>query len=90
MMQPKALLLDEITASLDPEIVREVLDVVVGLVRDGMTMIVVTHEMAFARAVADRIAFMDAGRIVEIAPPEEFFAAPKSERAQRFLDQLVF
>ena len=90
MMQPKALLLDEITASLDPEIVREVLDVVVGLARDGMTMIVVTHEMAFARAVADRVAFMDAGRIVEIAPPEEFFAAPKSERAQRFLDQLVF
>ncbi len=90
MMQPKALLLDEITASLDPEIVREVLDVVVGLARDGMTMIVVTHEMGFARAVADRVAFMDAGRIVEIAPPEEFFAAPKSERAQRFLDQLVF
>ena len=90
MMQPKALLLDEITASLDPEIVREVLDVVVGLARDGMTMIVVTHEMAFARAVADRVAFMDAGRIVEIARPEEFFAAPTSERAQRFLDQLVF
>lgn len=90
MMQPKALLLDEITAFLDPEIVREVLDVVVGLARDGMTMIVVTHEMAFARAVADRVAFMDAGRIVEIAPPEEFFAAPTSERAQRFLDQLVF
>lgn len=90
MMQPKALLLDEITASLDPEIVREVLDVVVGLARDGMTMTVVTHEMGFARAVADRVAFMDAGRIVEIAPPEEFFAAPTSERAQRFLDQLVF
>ena len=90
MMQPKALLLDEITASLDPEIVREVLDVVVGLARDGMTMIVVTHEMGFARAVADRVAFMDAGHIVEIAPPEEFFAAPTSERAQRFLDQLVF
>ena len=90
MMQPKALLLDEITASLDPEIVREVLDVVVGLARDGMTMIVVTHEMAFARAVADRVAFMDAGRSVENARPEEFFAAPTSERAQRFLDQLVF
>ena len=90
MMQPKALLLDEITASLDPEIVREVLDVVVGLAQDGMTMIVVTHEMGFARAVADRVAFMDAGRIVEIAPPEEFFAAPTAERAQRFLDQLVF
>ena len=83
-------MLNEITASLDPEIVREDLDVVVGLARDGVTMVVVTHEMAFARAVADRIAFMDAGRIVEIAPPEEFFAAPKSERAQRFLDQLVF
>lgn len=90
MMQPKALLLDEITASLDPEIVREVLEVVVGLAKDGMTMLVVTHEMAFARAVADRVAFMDAGRIVEIAPPEEFFAAPSSERARRFLDQLVF
>lgn len=90
MMQPRALLLDEITASLDPEIVREVLDVVVGLARDGMTMLVVTHEMSFARAVADRVAFMDAGRIVEIAPPEEFFAAPKTERAQRFLNQLVF
>ncbi|WP_066524058.1 amino acid ABC transporter ATP-binding protein [Corynebacterium bouchesdurhonense] len=90
MMQPRALLLDEITASLDPEIVREVLDVVVGLARDGMTMLVVTHEMSFARAVADRVAFMDAGRIVELAPPEEFFAAPRTERAQRFLNQLVF
>lgn len=90
MMQPRALLLDEITASLDPEIVREVLDVVVGLARDGMTMLVVTHEMSFARAVADRVAFMDAGRIVEIAPPEDFFAAPTTERAQRFLNQLVF
>lgn len=89
MMQPRALLLDEITASLDPEIAREVLDVVVGLARDGMTMLVVTHEMSFARAVADRVAFMDAGRIVEIAPPEEFFAAPTTERAQRFLNQLV-
>lgn len=89
MMQPRALLLDEITASLDPEIVREVLDVVAGLARDGMTMLVVTHEMSFARAVADRVAFMDAGRIVEIAPPEEFFAAPTTERAQRFLNQLV-
>lgn len=90
MMEPKALLLDEITASLDPEIVREVLEVVVGLARDGMTMLVVTHEMSFARAVADRVVFMDAGRIVEVAPPEEFFAAPSSERAKRFLDQLVF
>lgn len=68
----------------------QVLEVVVGLAEDGMTMLVVTHEMAFARAVADRVAFMGAGRIVEIAPPDEFFAAPKSERALRFLDQLVF
>lgn len=90
MMEPKALLLDEITASLDPEIVREVLEVVVGLARDGMTMLVVTHEMSFAKAVADRVVFMDAGRIVEVAPPDEFFAAPSSERAKRFLDQLVF
>ncbi|WP_301925538.1 amino acid ABC transporter ATP-binding protein [Corynebacterium glaucum] len=90
MMEPKALLLDEITASLDPEIVREVLEVVVGLARDGMTMLVVTHEMSFAKAVADRIVFMDAGRIVEVAPPEEFFALPSSDRAKRFLDQLVF
>ncbi|QYH19195.1 amino acid ABC transporter ATP-binding protein [Corynebacterium aquatimens] len=90
MMQPKALLLDEITASLDPEIVREVLEVVVDLAREGMTMLVVTHEMSFAKAVADRIVFMDAGQIIEVGPPEEFFAAPKSERAQRFLNQLVF
>lgn len=90
MMQPKALLLDEITASLDPEIVREVLDVVVGLAKDGMTMLIVTHEMSFARAVADQVAFMDAGRVVELARPDEFFAAPQTERAQRFLDQLVF
>lgn len=90
MMQPKALLLDEITASLDPEIVREVLEVVMELAKEGMTMVVVTHEMTFAKAVSDRVAFMDQGKIVEIAPPEEFFAAPSSERAQRFLDRLVF
>lgn len=90
MMQPKALLLDEITASLDPEIVREVLDVVVGLARDGMTMLIVTHEMSFAKAVSDRVVFMDAGQIVETGTPDEFFAAPTSERARRFLDQLVF
>ncbi|MCP1388227.1 amino acid ABC transporter ATP-binding protein [Corynebacterium sp. TA-R-1] len=90
MMQPKALLLDEITASLDPEIVREVLEVVVGLARDGMTMLIVTHEMSFARAVADRIVFMDAGQIVEVGEPDAFFTAPQSERAQRFLNQLVF
>ena len=70
--------------------VKEVLDTMIDLARDGMTMLVVTHEMSFARAVADRVAFMDAGRIVEIAPPEDFFAAPTTERAQRFLNQLVF
>lgn len=90
MMQPEVLLLDEITAALDPEMVREVLDVVLGLARDGMTMVLVTHEMSFAEAVADRVVFMDAGRIVEIAPPHEFFAHPSSERARRFLDTFVF
>jgi hypothetical protein len=90
MMQPKALLLDEITASLDPEIVREVLDVVMNLAKDGMTMLVVTHEMPFARAVADRVVFMDAGRIVEQGKPEEFFQQPTTERAQKFLDTFVF
>lgn len=90
MMQPKALLLDEITASLDPEIVREVLDVVMNLAKEGMTMLVVTHEMPFARAVADRVVFMDAGRIVEVAPPQQFFTNPSSARAQSFLDTFVF
>ena len=90
MMQPKALLLDEITASLDPEIVREVLDVVMNLAKDGMTMLVVTHEMPFARAVSDRIIFMDAGQIVEEGQPEAFFQQPTTERAQKFLDTFMF
>lgn len=90
MMEPKALLLDEITASLDPEIVREVLDVVMDLARDGMTMLVVTHEMSFARAVSNSVVFMDAGRIVEIGAPEAFFTQPNTERARRFLDTFVF
>ena len=85
MMHPELLLLDEITASLDPEIVREVLDVVLELAADGMTMLIVTHEMPFARAIADRVVLMDAGRIVEIAPPEKFFTAPETERARAFL-----
>ena len=89
MMQPKALLLDEITASLDPEIVREVLDVVVGLARDGMTMIVVTHEMGFARKVADRILFMADGEIVEDTDPESFFTNPQSSRARDFLGKIL-
>ncbi|HCG2961844.1 TPA: amino acid ABC transporter ATP-binding protein [Corynebacterium striatum] len=77
-------------ASLDPEIVREVLDVVMGLAKDGMTMLVVTHEMSFARAVSDQIVFMDAGRIVEISEPNAFFDNPQTQRSQKFLDTLVF
>ncbi len=84
------MLFDEITASLDPEIVREVLDVVINLAKDGMTMLIVTHEMGFARAVADRIVFMDEGSIVEINEPEAFFTAPKSERAKKFLNMFEF
>ncbi|MDR0847861.1 MAG: amino acid ABC transporter ATP-binding protein [Propionibacteriaceae bacterium] len=90
MMEPEVLLLDEITASLDPEMVREVLDVVLGLARDGMTMLIVTHEMDFARAIADRIIFMDEGKIVEVAPPSRFFTAPESPRAQQFLNTFTF
>lgn len=90
MMNPEVLLLDEVTASLDPEMVREVLDVIVGLAREGMTMLIVTHEMQFARAIADRVIFMDAGRIVETGTGEGFFTAPTTERAQRFLDMFRF
>ena len=90
MMHPEMLLLDEITASLDPEIVREVLDVVLELAADGMTMLIVTHEMPFARAIADRVVLMDAGRIVEVAPPEKFFTAPETERAKAFLKTFEF
>ena len=90
MMHPAMLLLDEITASLDPEIVREVLDVVLELAADGMTMLIVTHEMPFARAIADRVVLKDAGRIVEVAPPEKFFIAPETERAKAFLKTFEF
>ena len=90
MMHPELLLLDEITASLDPEIVREVLDVVLELAADGMTMLIVTHEMPFARAIADRVVLMDAGRIVEIAPPAKFFTDPETERARAFLKTFEF
>lgn len=90
MMDPEILLLDEVTASLDPEMVREVLDVVLELARTGMTMLIVTHEMGFARAIADRIVFMDEGRIVEVDPPRKFFADPSSDRARRFLDIFSF
>ncbi len=86
IMHPELLLLDEITAALDPEMVREVLQVVLELARDGMTMLIVTHEMEFAKAVADRVIFMDGGRIVEESSPEEFFGYPKSDRAKQFLN----
>ncbi|MBZ4488636.1 amino acid ABC transporter ATP-binding protein [Microbacterium sp. cx-55] len=88
-MQPKVMLFDEPTSALDPEMINEVLDVMVGLAQDGMTMIVVTHEMGFARKAADRVVFMADGRIVEEAAPEAFFTAAKSERARDFLSKLI-
>jgi general L-amino acid transport system ATP-binding protein len=88
-MQPGIMLFDEPTSALDPEMVKEVLDTMVQLAADGMTMAVVTHEMGFARQVADRVIFMDRGRIVEEAEPESFFASPKEERARAFLQQIL-
>ncbi|MDY0909272.1 amino acid ABC transporter ATP-binding protein [Microbacterium sp. CFBP9034] len=88
-MQPKLMLFDEPTSALDPEMINEVLDVMVGLAQDGMTMIVVTHEMGFARKAADRVVFMSDGQIVEEATPEEFFTNPKSDRAKDFLSKLL-
>ena len=90
VMKPKIMLFDEVTAALDPEIVREVLDVMLNLAKEGQTMLIVTHEMGFARAVADRIVFMDEGSVVEISEPEAFFTAPKSERAKKFLNMFEF
>ena len=90
VMKPKIMLFDEVTAALDPEIVREVLDVVINLAKDGMTMLIVTHEMGFARSVANRIVFMDEGKIVEESEPEAFFTHPKSERAKKFLNLFSF
>ena len=89
-MHPEIMLFDEVTAALDPEMVREVLDVILELAQQGLTMLIVTHEMQFARAVADRIIFIDGGKIVEEAPPEEFFTAPKTQRAQAFLSTFTF
>ena len=86
---PIAMLFDEPTSALDPEMIQEVLDVMVGLARDGMTMIVVTHEMGFARKVADRVVFVDQGEIVEDAPTADFFAKPRSQRAQLFLSKIL-
>ncbi|MEI7608864.1 MAG: amino acid ABC transporter ATP-binding protein, partial [Rhodospirillaceae bacterium] len=88
-MTPKIMLFDEPTSALDPEMVKEVLDVMIGLADDGMTMLCVTHEMGFARSVADRVIFMDQGEIVEAAEPASFFAAPRSERTRLFLSQIL-
>ncbi len=88
-MRPKIMLFDEPTSALDPEMINEVLDVMVKLAKEGMTMIVVTHEMGFAREVATRILFMDEGQIIEIAPPDEFFADPKYERTKLFLSKIL-
>ncbi|MDD6057753.1 MAG: amino acid ABC transporter ATP-binding protein [Clostridiales bacterium] len=90
IMHPEVLLFDEVTAALDPEMVREVLDVMLGLAKQGSTMVIVTHEMAFARAIADRIVFLDQGEIVEEGKPEDFFAHPATERARRFLHTFEF
>jgi general L-amino acid transport system ATP-binding protein len=88
-MAPKIMLFDEPTSALDPEMVKEVLDTMVGLAEDGMTMLVVTHEMGFARQVADRVIFMDAGQIIEMNTPEEFFNHPQHERTKLFLSQIL-
>jgi general L-amino acid transport system ATP-binding protein len=88
-MRPQVMLFDEPTSALDPEMIKEVLDVMVGLAQDGMTMVCVTHEMGFAREVADLMVFMDKGEIVERAPPAQFFATPKSERTRLFLSQIL-
>ena len=88
-MDPKLILLDEPTSALDPEMINEVLDVMIGLAADGMTMVVVTHEMGFARKAADRVLFMADGQIVEQASPEEFFQTPRTERAKEFLSKIL-
>ena len=88
-LNPKILFFDEPTSALDPEMINEVLDVMVELANEGMTMMVVTHEMGFARKVANRVIFMDEGKIVEDSPKEEFFANPKSERAKDFLAKIL-
>lgn len=90
MMQPEIMLFDEVTAALDPEMVREVLDVMLELAKGGMTMVIVTHEMQFARAIADRVIFMDSGEIMESGDPEELFTRPQTERLQQFLNIFTF
>lgn len=88
-MNPKIMLFDEPTSALDPEMVKEVLDVIIQLAHDGMTMICVTHEMGFAKQVADRIIFMDSGEIVEENHPDQFFTHPQYDRTQKFLKQIL-
>jgi glutamate transport system ATP-binding protein len=88
-MEPKVLLCDEPTSALDPEMIQEVLDVLTGLAAEGMTMLVVTHEMGFARKAADRVVFMDGGRILDVAPPEQFFTDPRNDRAADFLAKVL-
>jgi general L-amino acid transport system ATP-binding protein len=88
-MNPRIMLFDEPTSALDPEMIKEVLDVMIELAQSGMTMLVVTHEMGFARSVADRVIFMDKGEIVEQGPPQQFFSNPKSERTKLFLSQIL-
>lgn len=90
IMHPEVMLFDEVTAALDPEMVREVLDVILGLAEQGRTMLIVTHEMQFARAIADRIVFIDGGKILEEAPPEQFFTQPTTDRAKQFLHMFDF
>lgn len=89
-MHPKVMLFDEVTAALDPEMVKEVLEVILDLADSGMTLLIVTHEMAFARAVADRVLFMDGGRITEQSTPETFFSSPQTARAQQFLEKFSY
>jgi polar amino acid transport system ATP-binding protein len=88
-MQPDLLLLDEITSALDPELVAEVLNLIRELAGNGMTMLIATHEMSFAREIANRVCFLDAGRILETAPPAEMFSAPREERTQQFLQRVI-
>ena len=88
-MDPKVMLFDEPTSALDPEMIKEVLDVMLGLAKDGMTMLVVSHEMGFVRAAADRVIFMDEGKIVEVTTPTELYENPKRERTKQFLSQIL-
>lgn len=88
-MSPKVMLFDEPTSALDPEMIKEVLDVMTALAKEGMTMLVVSHEMGFARAAANRVIFMDQGQIIESAPPDEFFTNPKEDRTKRFLEHIL-